>query len=435
LGRPGEFLESLQQHDLQSAPGRRFDLPGFSATAARLALAAAIFSLALPTAWASLTLALFLLFWLLSGEYRKKWQRVRDNPAALAAIALFLLHGIGVLYSPASWQEALEGWDKYHKLLYIPLAVSLLHDDPAWRRRAADAFFWSMLLVLAISYLKWLGLVPHEEAGSGYIVFKSRITHNVFMAFTVFLALERALRDRPRRWLWTGVALLAAANVLFLVTGRTGQVILPFLLMLFVGRTWGWRVLLGATTGGAVCVALALTVPSLREELGQQRILQIHQEVREHQPGGTVQTSSGLRMEFYRGALALIGERPVFGWGTGSFGSAYRDYAERIGLANRDAAHPHSEYLLVAQQLGLVGLAVLLLMGGLQWRAARRIDPADAGAMQALLLAIGIGSLFNSFLLDSAEGKFFCLLAGVYLSGMQSGWNAIKSSPSGNSTN
>ena len=61
-------------------------------------------------------------------------------------------------------------------------------------------------------------------------------------------------------------------------------------------------------------------------------------------------------------------------------------------------------------------------MGGVQWRAAHGVDPTHRGALQALILTIGIGCLFNSLLLDSGEGKFFCLLAGVYLSG----WRATQ---------
>lgn len=386
----------------------------FSATAAKATLVAAVFSLVLPTAWLSLLLAPCALFWLLSGHYLEKWHRVRNNPAALAALALFLLYGIGTLYSFASWEDALAGWGKYHKLLYIPIIVSLLDDD-IWRRRAADAFLWGMLLVLALSYLKWLGWIPHTDIGQGYFVFKGRIAHNIFMAFTVYLLLERALRDRPRRWLWAGIALLAMINILFLVNGRSGQVILPFILLLFIYRSLGWRIALGSTTLGAMLLATVLFLPGLGERLEESRLLQIRQEIQSHVFGGAEQTSSGLRLEFYRNALALIGERPLLGWGTGSFRNAYRQQAENNGYFQTNVPNPHNEYLLTAQQLGLVGLAALLLLGGLLWRAARKIDPVDAGALQALVLTIGIGSLFNSLLLDAGEGKFFCLLAGVYL--------------------
>ena len=393
-------------------------LQSFAATAAKASLVAAVFSLVLPTAWLSLFLIPTIGSWFLSGQFRNRWARIRINPAALAALGLFMLYGVGTLYSPASADDALAGWGKYHKLLYIPLAVSLL-DDAGWRHRAIDAFFWGMLLVLALSYLKWLGVVPHTDIGQGYFVFKGRIAHNIFMAFFVFLVLERAASDRPRRWLWAGIALLAAGNVLFLVNGRTGQVILPVLLLLFIDRQWGRRALIGTVAAGVVAMTSVLTIPPLREELQELRLLQIQQELQDHQSTGPVQTSSGQRMEFYRGAVALISEHPVFGWGTGSFKSAYAHYAARNELTNPHVPNPHNEYFLTTQQLGLVGLAALLLMIFLVWQTSKKIDSIDSGALQALVLTITVGSLFNSLLLDAGEGKFFCLLSGAYLSGLR----------------
>jgi len=387
-----------------------------SGNVAKSMLVAAAFSLVLPTAWISLFLILFLLFWVLSGDFHLKSRRVAANPAALTALALFAFYGVGTLYSSATWEESLEVLGKYHKLLFIPVIVSLL-DDKVWRRRAGDAFFWGMMLVLAISYLKWLGWYPHQDIGQGYFVFKGRIAHNIFMAFALFLVLERAYLDHPRRWLWVTVAVLVVANVLFLVNGRTGQVLLPLVFMLFASKRWGWRPALGATAAAVALFAAALAFPPVSAALRDSRMLQINQEIESHHFDGSEQTSSGQRLEFYRNTLALIGEHPLFGWGTGSFEAAYRNYAERHGYALSQVSNPHNEYLLTMQQLGLAGLLMLLFMGWTHWRAARQMDPVDAERLHALILVIGVGALFNSLLFDAGEGKFYCLLAGVYLSG------------------
>jgi len=69
------------------------------------------------------------------------------------------------------------------------------------------------------------------------------------------------------------------------------------------------------------------------------------------------------------------------------------------------------------QQLGLTGLAVLLFMGWRHWWAAGELDAGDGDRLRALIVLIGIGALFNSLLLDANEGKLYCLMAGIYLSG------------------
>jgi len=55
-------------------------------------------------------------------------------------------------------------------------------------------------------------------------------------------------------------------------------------------------------------------------------------------------------------------------------------------------------------------------MGWLQWRAGGEIGGSDGHGLRALVIVIGVGSLFNSLLLDAGEGKFYCMLAGIFLS-------------------
>jgi O-antigen ligase len=390
------------------------DIKLFSDKAARWMLVAATFSLVLPTALLSLFLVLLIGFWILSGNFALKWTIVRANPAALAAVALFLLYGFGTLYSPVPWEESLGVWSKYLKVLLIPIIVSLL-DDTQWRRRAANAFLWGMLLVLAVSYLKFLGWIPHVDHEQGYLMFKNRIAHNIFMAFTFYLLLVRAYWDASRRVLWVCLAGVAAANVLFLVNGRTGQLLLPMMLIFFLAQNWGKRGAAFATMGMAVLVTSTIVFFG-QDNLQKMRLFQVLPEIQSHQHEGPTKTSSGLRLEFYKNTLAIAAEQPWLGWGTGSFKAVYALHESNNPYATT-VDNPHNEYLLTIQQLGLFGVVTLLVMGWLTWRAANRLTALEGGCLRALVLMIGVGSMFNSLLLDSSEGKFYCLMAGIYLSG------------------
>ena len=63
-------------------------------------------------------------------------------------------------------------------------------------------------------------------------MFKLHITHGILMSLAAFLAGIRALRETRQRWriAYGAAALLAAFNVLFMVQGRTGHVVLAALL-------------------------------------------------------------------------------------------------------------------------------------------------------------------------------------------------------------
>ena len=87
------------------------------------------FSINLPTRFIDISLSLLFIFWVISGDFKNKIQRVKENPAALVALGFFILIGLGVLYSSAPLDRALKnGWLRYIGLLLIPMIVSVLSD-------------------------------------------------------------------------------------------------------------------------------------------------------------------------------------------------------------------------------------------------------------------------------------------------------------------
>ena len=380
----------------------------------------ACFSIALPTAFMSIAMGLFVLVWLVSGNYTAKIKLISNNPAAMVAVALFCLYGLGMLYSSASWDMRLTWWFKYHKLLYIPLIVSVLTNEK-YREYAIQAFLAGMLLVLIISYLKWLGIVPHKDIGQGYFVFKGRIAHNILMAFAVYLMLKLAVQTaKPYCWLWAIASVLGFLNIFFLVNGRSGQIILLVLCVWFCWEIWRTKSI-KYLFGGAVALLLIL---SALPNAGDFRLAQITQEIANHKPN-EAQTSSGTRLEFYNNSLTLIKRNPIFGAGTGSFESEYKQLAETQNTLATYVPNPHNEFLLTWQELGILGLFLLIVLFAMQWKASHRIfnsqnhSMVDGYALRGLILTMTVGSLFNSLLLDAGEGKFYCVMAGVLLSAYQ----------------
>jgi O-antigen ligase len=136
-------------------------------------------------------------------------------------------------------------------------------------------------------------------------------------------------------------------------------------------------------------------------------------------PDEASRTSTGLRLEFYRNTVAIIRDHPLLGVGTGGLPKAYADRVRGSGA--NEARHPHNEYLHIAAQIGLPGLAVLLWLFVLQWCVAPRLDsPLERHLARALVLTIATGCLFNSFLLDHTEGLLYAWLTAVLYGGLQS---------------
>jgi O-antigen ligase len=139
-------------------------------------------------------------------------------------------------------------------------------------------------------------------------------------------------------------------------------------------------------------------------------------EARAYSQGDQAPTSSGVRLNYWQRSVEAIAERPLTGYGVGSWNTEYRRL--QGSQLRADAVHvrnPHQEYLLWGVQLGLGGIALLLAFGATIWRDASHFAPAERGATQSLLIVLAVVCLFNSALFDALIGDYFCVLLGLLL--------------------
>ena len=370
-----------------------------SAQTARYAAIALGVSIPISVAADNILVGVILLAWLAAGGWHARLAALRANPAALAALGFLALLMLGILWSP----DAREGWyyvNKYRDLMLVAVLGTLFFD---WRekQRALDAFLIAMALALLMSYAIWLGILPINDPPNRYAsnpaAFKLHITHGVLMALAAFLAADRALRALDRRWriAYTTGAALAACNV-FMLHGRTGYVVFVVLAVYFAAARWRWRGIGAAAATLAVAFGIfhTVTTAEMRETRAQRN-----------------ETSSSIRLNYYRTTAAIVRDHPVLGVGTGGFVSAYRDQIKGTDLP--ESNNPHSQYLLTAAQLGAVGLVALLALFVIMWRQAGALDPAARLAARGIVLTMAVGCLFNSFLIDHVEGLLFAWMAGV----------------------
>jgi len=379
------------------------------------------FSVIVSTALNGMLMALLLVAWLASGRWDGKLSLVRTNPVAVATLGLLLVGMIGMLWSQGTSDDILLFAKKYSKLLLIPILVTVLTDS-ADRGRGLAAMTVGLLLTLAASYGLWVGLLPPVYPLTGTVdnptAFKNHISHSVFMAFGVLLFLTLAWRAASSwtRWLWAGLALLGSVNVLLMVQGRTGYLVLAGIVMVALFQWLRWRGLGIA----AVVVAIAFMSTFWLSPTFKHRVdlaVAQAQHWTPHQVSAP-DDSIGLRLEFYTNTLTLIREHPLIGVGTAGFPAAYAKLV--AGREANLARNPHNQYLLTTAELGIVGLITLLAFFYWYWRASAGLpQPRDRLLAQGLLTLMVIGCLFNSFLLDHNEGVFFCWLTGLLFAGLQ----------------
>jgi O-antigen ligase len=363
-------------------------------------------------------LVVVLLAWLVGAQYRDKLSFAWAHPVYRAALLLFVLLLAGTLYGNAAPGDAKLYLLKYLDLALIPLLGWAFIAAPS-REHGLHALAGGLALVLLVSCAIKVGLIPPNPWLRGTpespTVFKLRLTQNILTAFSAFLFawLCCSARSRIGRIGWGLLGTLAVANIMLMVEGATGYILLVALLLLFGWQRARFRGV-AAAVGAAVC---AVTLLALIPGTFQTRIQQIIHEFRTERADQPASTSTGFRLEYYRNTLTLIQKQPVMGYGTGGFPAAYAELVKGTGQSL--ARNPHNEFMLVTVHIGVFGLTALLWLLWQQWRYAPLLPTAlERGLAQGLVVMTVIISMLNSPLLDHTEGLLYAWLTALLYAGL-----------------
>jgi O-antigen ligase len=345
-----------------------------------------------------------------AGAYRERWQAIRDMPVVWWALGLYAVILAGVLYSPAPAADVRMHLFKYGKLLLVPALLPLLV-EPLWRGRCMNAFLAAMGFILASVYGNVFWQLPwsatHNQGwGLDHTVVGDYITQNVMMSFFVIVAIARgrAAAVAWRRWGWWACALAAAVAVTQLSKGRTGYVLLVMAVVTYVsvalkGRL-RWAVLGGLVLAMALALLTSHTVRA-RIELGLSEAAA---------SDSMAITSIGGRVNFWSKTLQLALEKPVLGWGTGSYHSVWCQHITKEGWCWFGGWHPHNQYLFFWMENGLAGLVLFALLVSASAWAARRAAVPDRPLLWGFAAIFAVDSLINAPLFSGRESHFFVML-------------------------
>lgn len=380
---------------------------------------ATLFGITIPVSVVAdnIVMVLFLVAWMLSWRLAPVAAAVRDVPVVKAAMLLLALLFLGGLWGPGTTAEFTHYLGKDKELLFVALWLPCFV-EPVWRQRAIAALMLLIGVMLVGSYASAFGVIEHlgpDRGPDNPTVFKNHIAHNYLMAFGAFLFAVRALSPSLAtiwRAVFAGAAVLATLNVLTMVKGRTGYVVLVVLAAYLVASRLRWRGRIAMVLAGLLAGAGLFTASDTFRE----RIDRTVSEAREWVPGTNSTTSIGQRLDYYSTTVGMIARRPLMGAGTGGFEAAYTEQVQ--GTETPPSKNPHNQYLLVTGQLGVIGLAAFIGLLVVAWRGAARLPTVpEQDIARGLVLAMTTGCLFNSLLLDHTEGMLFCWLLAVLYGG------------------
>lgn len=343
---------------------------------------------------------------------QRRWGELPRDPSFRAAAAFWGLTLLSVLWSEGT--PALIGAQLglYALLLLVPLVALAWPADLA--RLALRQFGLAAAVVGLATVLAQRGWLPDSLLWHSTVQAQGnqRIANSLVLALGAAVALLQALQapreeDRLPRWAWLLATALAIAG-LALQDRRTGMVALPMLLaVLGLARQRSpWRGLALATLVFALSAAAWQFWPGVRG-----RIDEGLNEIRTYQSSDTADTSWGMRLRLAEHTRDMVRDAPLLGHGVGSWIVQWQQRVQP-GLLISVHTTPHNEYLLVAAQLGLTGLALLLwLLGGQLLRAWRAGPPGHAALLA--WTAIAWTGLFNVVLRDAKFALPMLIVAGL----------------------
>jgi len=377
--------------------------------------AAFIVAIYFSTSLATIISVSLVLLWLLSGQLKLIPFTLKKNPIAAWSLLLLLCFIVGLCYGDATNSDALSMLSKYRELLFIPIVTVFLNAERS-RYWAWNAFILSSVLILGISYLMHFGVLDLNHQGDP--AFKSRITHSIFISFFGFFCAHKAYDGKADQKLYWLLFIACAYNLFFIVEGRTGQLIAVSLVLLFAVQRFTKRGLVMAVLVVGILMALFLNYSDKATRFNE-GVVNMQSDLK---PGPEQsQTSMGQRYMFWRYSLELIAEKPLFGHGTGSFAKEYERIASTETMM---AKNPHNEFLMVSVQLGVVGLLIYLGFLASQYFLSKKLADQEKYVAQGLLLTLIITSLFNTPIMDHAEGHWFLMMIALCYASLSTGLNA-----------
>lgn len=382
-------------------------------------------SVSLPMAWISLAKVLlfvgglgYLIVALFQPERQSNLQGLATPPVLLLIVLVFAL---SLLWTEVDTDFALKTFIKHAKLLGVVLIVFLIRSERE-ARIAILVFISLQIFVLISSWLLAANLTlpwvfnSQSELVSRYVVFaESYLDQSIMLACMATVVWHLSSDGHWPRWAAGFVAIAAMLNIFLLLPGRTGYVLAFSLTALAALWALDKRAKILILVASPFLLAVGMYFSS-----GQfhTRIYQVVQETQSYSVQAETQTSSGWRLNAWGKSIQAIIEKPLNGYGVGSWAPAVKrlqgaNAAEVFGPGN--ASNPHQEYLLWGVEIGVSG--ALLLIGFLLAAAwdTRHFSTGVRRATLSIVVAIGIACCFNSSLFDELIGDFLYVCLGLMM--------------------
>jgi O-antigen ligase len=356
-------------------------------------------------------IVLFILTWLLSGNFKSKWDNVQQHPMLLPVLALSLMVCWTSLSLPRSPDHFWSGFARYQTYLFLILFVSVGGGD--WQGRAMKIFGYASIYGATIYDLGALGVLPEINLFRTYFIpsGNNNTITGIVLAIAAAWWLHLALSSQGKICLKKlAVFGYAAFPILFIAHTRSGVLTLCLLC--------GWVLFRSAALKGRrwatiAVLALAAIVVWSTSSIVKERTMTSIEHTRQFLSG---EKTGEPRLEMIERTLVMIAEKPWTGHGIYMWQAQFPERGKGLEYA-QGIATPHSDYILFAAEMGVFSVLILLGIFFTQYKISRQLDQDGRAFLGLVTLAMLMNAATSPLLRDARFGLAFMILLAIPLAG------------------
>ena len=358
-------------------------------------------------------IVLFILTWLLSGNFKSKWDNVQQHPMLLPVLALSLMVCWTSLSLPRSPEHFWSGFARYQTYLFLILFVSV--GGGAWQGRAMRVFGYASIYGATIYDLGALGVLPEINLFRTYFIpsGNNNTITGIVLAIAAAWWLHLALSSQGKICLKKlAVFGYAAFPILFIAHTRSGVLTLCLLC--------GWVLFRSAALKGrrwaviAVLTLVAIVVWST-SSIVKERTMTSIEHTRQFLSG---EKTGEPRLEMIERTLVMIAEKPWTGHGIYMWQAQFPERGKGLEYA-QGVATPHSDYILFAAEMGVFSVLILLGIFFTQYKISRQLGQDGRAFLGLVTLAMLMNAATSPLLRDARFGLAFMILLVIPLAGVR----------------
>ena len=320
-------------------------------------------SIPISIAATNVLLALFLIFWIIEGGFKKKLIIFKSSKWLWAISSLCLMFCIGFLYGEAH-EDASYVLQRIFLLMFFIVFISSDFQNRTFKI-AISMFlatnFISACLAIAINnefispLHHYISLINEESTLSAFLKYNY---HNILLSFSSLLSLALFSRSNSNKKVIYLVLILIYSLSIFSEAGRAGQ--LTFNLFFLVYFIYFLRIKILYSIS-ILLFLITINYSSYNTSHVFKHRVDTLQHIVENngEKKNSKNSEKDIRYLFLNEGIKLIAEKPIFGYGTGSFSSVF---AKNTNSNYNFIKHktPHNNFLYILFEIGLFGLLIFL---------------------------------------------------------------------------